>query len=166
MSPDTRPPSTPPQHECAPPKVPSCRQRLTGIGLTSDGTVLARDANLTHLFSIMPLTPDDVSAGTPHFPAVRRRFIEPGRSADPIVAVRSFLRNLSARCRRRRGVGALCAGKTAYPRLRWHRESPFECHEKTAQKHSEQHPQSRMAILRDHCHRIFGTAENASPSPY
>ena len=27
----------------------------------------------------------------------------------------------------------LCAGKTAYPRPRWHRESAFEWHEKTAQ---------------------------------
>ena len=66
-----------------PPKVPSCRQRLTGIGLTPDGTTWPQNAILTDLFSLVRLTPDGDYAGTRHFPAVRRPSVKPERSAHP-----------------------------------------------------------------------------------
>jgi hypothetical protein len=71
------------QHQRAPPKVPSCRQRLTGIGLTPDGTTWTPNTILTDLFSLVALTPDGDSAGARHFPGVRSPFVKAERSAYP-----------------------------------------------------------------------------------
>ncbi len=157
--------------------MPSCRQRLTEIGLTSDGTFWRWSANRRISFRPWPLRLTALLPEPPIFPAVSTRFIKPGRSPlHPIVALRTDKGPLAfvPRCGvkppqtpsafiPRRMVEpppqpaepGLTRGKSAPQAPRISRPVP----QKYGPKHSEQLPRLKMAIFADHCHRVFARAE-------